>query len=119
MADLISDFDYHKACTELIENALLRPGMFFHSLKDLETILWGHGHAFSQLEIIIQDTSFHFLFMKWIYQNTGQSTSCGWADAIESLASTKGRDPVEIFSELVREFLDQWEDHDDAPKENK
>ena len=108
---LISDSKYRNACTDFIKNALLRPRMYFSSLKELEAIMRGHGTAFDQLGLINRDSSFHSSFGDWLYENKGASSSSGWADAIESLASTKGHDSEKLFSTLVREFLGQWKDN--------
>ncbi len=107
---LISDSKYRKACTDFIENALLRPRMYFGSLKELEAIMRGHGTAFDQLGLIDRDSSFHSSFGDWLYENKGASSSSGWAYAIESLASIKGDDSEKLFSMLVREFLAHWND---------
>ncbi len=107
---LISDSTYRKACAELIEAALLRPGMYFNSLEELQAILWGHAYAFDQKGLTSRDDYFNSCFKSWLRQKTGASICSGWAEAIETRASRKGIDPVDFFSPLVREFLDQWND---------
>lgn len=105
---LTSGSKYRKACSDFIENALLRPRMFYSSLKELEAIMRGHGTAFDQLGLMGRDSSFHSSFGDWLYEKKGVSSSSGWAHAIKSLASIKGDDPEKLFSILVREFLATW-----------
>lgn len=99
---------YRQACTELIENALLRPRMYFSSLGDLEAMMGGHFAAFKQLKLISNNDSFHACFGDWLYAKTGVSAASGWSHVIELLASAKEKNPEEVFSTLVKEFLIDW-----------
>lgn len=99
---------YRQACTELIENVLLRPGMYFSSLGELEAIMRGHFVAFKQLKLISSDDPFHSCFGDWLYTKTGVSAASGWSHVIELLASAKKENPEEVFSTLVKEFLIHW-----------
>lgn len=104
----ISVSDYRRACGDLLDDALLRPRTYFRSLEELEAIMRGHRTAFEQLGLIAGVESFHACFSDWIRDNTGTSASAGWAYAIEELASKRCDDPEEVFSEVLRSFLAQW-----------
>ncbi len=47
--NLVSYFEYQKHCLDFLEAVLLRPGMYFVTLRDLEMTLHGHWVAFQQL----------------------------------------------------------------------
>jgi len=110
----ISASDYRMACADLINNAVLRPRMYFKTLSEFEAIIRGHQAAFEQLKSIDRSESFHECFSEWLQQNMDSSGAAGWAYAIEVLAEQTGKDPEVLFCNLVPKFLEQWEFDDTA-----
>jgi hypothetical protein len=95
-------------CYAFIEEALLRPRMYFRDLPELEAILHGHGVAFGQLGLINREEPFNRSFAAWLRRETGASAAAGWADAVTQLAEAAGMDTEALFVERVRAFLREW-----------
>ncbi|MEZ6046717.1 MAG: hypothetical protein R3C11_14300 [Planctomycetaceae bacterium] len=109
---------YQLSVINYIENALERPSMFFHQLKDLEQQLDGHSVAYEELGYITRKEGFNSHFRSWLYQNERLSCSSGWAyrictmdEAVLELAKKNAieSEPVKIFEFLVRKFLEEWQ----------
>ena len=103
-----SDSRYRRAVVEYVEAALLRPRMYFKSLRELEAALGGHATAFDQLGLIGRDEAFNSSFGAWLRRETGVSAASGWAWAISDLAEAAGTDAEALFVERVRAFLREW-----------
>jgi len=111
-----SGSDYRRLCAALIEEALLRPRMYFRDLDSLEQILHGHAAAFSQLGIVgTREETFNTAFADWLRRETGVSAAAGWAHACSELAAAGGYDAEVLFVERVREFLREWSDGGTTP----
>lgn len=82
--------------------------MFITSLKDFEAVIRGHQVAFSQLGELQGGESFHGDFGSWIYSEFGVSSAAGWAVAVQELSRNRNIDELEIFEEIVTQFLDDW-----------
>ena len=104
----ISDFDYRHFCSELIYEALEKPSMYFRTLEELQSIMFGHYFAYMQLGAITARQSFSNCFVEWLRKTSEVSFSLGWADGIEQMALETDLDSVALFSQLVREFLSRW-----------
>ncbi len=101
--------DYRQMCAAFIEEALLRPRMYFRDLDSLESILHGHAAAFSQLgRAGPREEMFNAAFAAWLRGKTGVSAAAGWAHAISDLAAGSGMDAEVLFIQTVREFLGEW-----------
>ncbi|MCK6501991.1 hypothetical protein L6R53_01065 [Myxococcota bacterium] len=101
--------DYRQLCAAFIEEALLRPRMYFRDLRALEQILHGHAAAFSQLGVLDRsEETFNSAFVAWLRAETGVSAAAGWAHAVSELAEAAGIDPEGLFVEWVRKFLPAW-----------
>ena len=107
---LISVSKYQDCCAELVREAIRVPRMYYRSLRELESAIFGHQFAFQQLGAITRDQSFNSCFREWVYCTTDVSCSGGWALAIETLASNRRDDPEALFGELAERFLSQWAD---------
>ncbi|MEW4454807.1 hypothetical protein AB1L30_19230 [Bremerella sp. JC817] len=104
----ISDSDYKSFCSDLIQRAMEKPGMYFKSLKDLEYLLYGHQEAFEKLGAILHLNGFYFRFADWLHSLTGESNAAGWAFALEELAKNKKEDPLVVFAMLAGQFIAEW-----------
>ena len=83
--------------------------MFFSQLAELETQMHGHGLAFLQLGLVTdRSETFNESFGSWLVSTRSCSVAAGWAVAIEELARTTGVDQVELFFELVGDFIEIW-----------
>lgn len=99
--------DYKQACESLIADAVRVPSLYFSTLSDLETTMFGHGYAFTQLGAITRPKSFNERFREWLYHAKGVSGSAGWAHAVEQLEPDAAA-RTHVFAELIAEFWSQW-----------
>jgi hypothetical protein len=100
ITEIVSVFDF-------LDQVRLRPGVWVRgsSLQHLESMLLGYRVA---LEAHGIDESFDFWplgpFSEWLWQRLGRHSALGWAVEIEREAATAGREPLEMFFELVDEY---------------
>ncbi|MET8078329.1 hypothetical protein [Streptomyces sp. NPDC005303] len=96
---------------DFLEEVRLRPGMWVHSnsLQHLNSMLTGY-----RLALGIHDIAepFDFWtpggqshFSEWLCQRQGRPSSLGWATEIEREAERSDRPAMEMFFELLDEFL--------------
>lgn len=78
--------------------------MYFRSLGDLESILYGHWCAFEQVHGIAPSESFNTRFGAWLYRTRGVSASGGWALAVEELGTEPGEAVADVFFRLADAF---------------
>lgn len=106
---LTAGSDYQRFCAAFIEDALLRPRMYFRDLVALENMLHGHAVGFYQLEsVATRAAMFNTAFAAWLAADAGVSVSSGWARAIERLAAKRGVKSETLFADSVRRFLKCW-----------
>jgi hypothetical protein len=103
-----SVFDYKRLCKDLIYEAIEKPTMFYKKLQDFEAVVFGHQFAFEQLKLLKREDSFDRKFCNWLDKKYGLFCSCGWAKAVNSMASHEDKDENEVFSSLVNEFFKEW-----------
>lgn len=107
-----SGSDYRLMCAAFIDEALLRPRMYFRDLAALESILHGHAAAFSQLGYLgAREETFNASFATWLRAKTGVSAAAGWAHAVTELAEKADTNAEALFVERAREFLRDWSDN--------
>ena len=81
-----------------------RPGMYFADLRELETLLLGHEHAFHQLGMV--DGGFHRRFCSWLREEQGvRSTSAGWAVALLAAEDNDQKAATRLFFDRAARFL--------------
>jgi hypothetical protein len=75
-----------------------------------------HGHrvGYDQLGLRSGGSGFNLDFCQWLWESQSESACDGWGNAIERIAARRGAKPHDVFSELVRAFLDQWNPTDAA-----
>jgi hypothetical protein len=106
----VSLSDYRAAVTRMMENALLRPSMYYTEFSDLELIFHGHWAAYCELARFDDSgNSFNRSFIRWLWDQKRQD-AChhGWADAISRYAAKRRTDPEKLFQKWVKEFLATW-----------
>lgn len=99
--------DYKRSCESLIADALRVPTMYFRTLSELETTMFGHAYAFTQLGVITRPKSFNVRFSHWLSQTKGVPDAMGWAYAVEQIESSAAA-RNRVLAELLAEFWGQW-----------
>lgn len=81
--------------------------MYFSTLQELDSILFGHAVAHEQMGLITRDDAFNDSFRMWLYKNKRLSCESGWDRAIQA-RSKDDEAAIATFKIWVIEFLDQW-----------
>lgn len=105
----ISVSDYRTACSELIQNAIERPMIYYRTLKEFEFILLGHQVAYDQFGATDTSTGFHRMFTHWLCETQKVFGQSGWYCALEQLAEREHKTEEELFQSLAPEFLAGWD----------
>ncbi|MHC2067199.1 hypothetical protein ACYFX5_06995 [Bremerella sp. T1] len=84
--------------------------MYVRNFREIETLMYGHQEGFEQLSAIQHRDGFNLAFSAWLTEKKDTPTGAGWANAIEELAKSEGKDPFETLSENVVLFFDDWGD---------
>ncbi|MDB5390737.1 MAG: hypothetical protein JWM11_6383 [Planctomycetaceae bacterium] len=100
--------DYRLAARSFIGQALSRPSMFFKTLDQLESIMYGHGFAYQQMLFVTNDETFNIHFSDWLYERKTLSCSSGWAYAIEQYCAKRKQNSVRAFTRYVSDFFENW-----------
>ena len=106
---LISGSEYRAACAELIRAVMQRPGMYYSSPRELESLINGHAWAFRQLGAEETGTSFFEDFSRWLHEEKGEPISpSGWVHQVERMCANRGEHFNERMAQLADEFLTSW-----------
>jgi len=106
---------------EYLSSVKKRPGMYMSDdgrLRDLELQLWGYTAALKQHNIEHDIADFNTSFREFVYSKKLWSTSCGWADAIES-NSDSPQEAIDLFFELVNLYFCEELELENAVDESK
>ena len=101
--------DYRTATTTLLGWIIPRPGMYFNTLHELESLLNGHSFAFTQMGLELHEPDFNRAFLGWIYKkHTPPRGGAGWSALIPEIAERQGRDARALLFECLVELLAEW-----------